>query len=122
MASSVVLDHSVLRALKRLGAHHDVAASRGQPVQQQHRQAVARLLAGQRHAPAFNTEFGRHERHSKLRDTWTSPKQHSQLPFSSAPRRSRSSSTSGPNGAVPASSWARCWSERSPRATARSSS
>ena len=61
VGAGVVFDHAVPGALERLRAHHDVAARRGQAVQQQDRQALAGLLAGQRHASAFDREVGCHD-------------------------------------------------------------
>ena len=57
MPAGVVGDHPVTRALECPGAHHDVAASRRQTVQEDDRKSLPRLLAGQFHAVARNREL-----------------------------------------------------------------
>jgi hypothetical protein len=44
------------RALEQARAHHDVAAGGGQPVQQHDRNALARLLARERHPIPLDAE------------------------------------------------------------------
>ena len=58
MAARVVGDHAVPAALERARAHDDVAARRGQPVQQHDGDPLPRLLAGERHAVALDGELG----------------------------------------------------------------
>ena len=57
MAARVVGDDPVTAALERLGAHDDVAARGGQPVEEDDRRPFAGLLAGERHAVALHREL-----------------------------------------------------------------
>ena len=50
----VVGDDAVARALERARAHDDVAARRGQPVQEHDGDPLPRLLAGERHAAGLH--------------------------------------------------------------------